>query len=1133
MTSSVDKTFDFSKSDFLYRSILETAPIGILIFNNEFLVKFVNNNFFHFSGVINGKPSDILGKSIYEYRLFEGADLRKDLNELREGSVFEKVLDTARTISGIKISIIVKCVPILSEGKFNGGIIIVEDVKISPAKEETAFIHSQNFQNFLLLVSDCYFFTDKEGTIRLCSSKGYDDFSFLFEPEITKGIKRPQKLSGILFKKILETVVSSNKTIWTELPYIKNNSEHKANLTLIPLIEEGSEAEFIIVLVKDVSKETDLVTINDQEIKELRKYQQITAKVLDGLIGFDNDGRIFFWNESSVKLFGLTRSEVYGKFIGKIFQQIDLPFLENMIAELKKNRLWEGELKIGEDESIADFYKVKVAVIEDESEENYYMLCSNVTQKVKAEKELRQSEEKFRNIVINSHEYICILDLNGKITYANPNFLESFEYTIEELTGINFGELVETSYLNQNQFDVQELISYRSQSIELPMINKKNQRIYVLASFSAAYDSNNVIQYYSVILTDITLKKESEKDLLLIRSVFEASHDGIALISSRKFVLVNDSFVQMFGFRSASEIIGQDPLDFVDKDDIQKVNKYIISAEENRDYPARFGFKGKKKNASIIELENSVSFYETNGEKFIVWVLRDISEEKKSQEALQISEERYRSISENIKESFYTEEFVEGKLHAVFYTPAIKQITGYSAEEFLGEEEKWQRIIYPDDVENTINRIRNLYNDSSRNFEVFEYRIIDALGNIIWIENKVTVKRNSKGEIQKVFGVVIDNTISKRAEEELKKSALELKELNEAKDRFISIISHDLRTPFSSILGFTDFLLSNSPDLTNEKREQYVRLIQESAKSMLGLVNSLLDYTRLQTGKIKFEPVRINAKEVVERSLQILSGAALQKKIELTSGINKDFYIHADEGLLLQVINNLVSNAIKFTNPEGKINVIASVDIEKRHVQFTIEDNGVGMNKEDISKLFKVDAKFTTPGTAGEKGTGLGLSLVADIVRKHGGNIWVESQEGKGSRFYFTIPIASTNILLVDDIKTDRLLYSKLIKNLIPQYNIIEAENGKAALELIKQSSPVLVITDHKMPVMTGYELVKQLNITDLRYKPPVIILSSDVNDTIKSEYRALGVEYIFQKPVNLSEFKNAIQMALRKAVFS
>lgn len=1133
MTPSSEKTFDFSKSDTLYKSILETAPIGILVFNNEFVVKFVNSNFFHFSGVLIGKPSDILGKSIYEYRLFEEVDLRKDLNELRDGSAFEKELVTARTISGIKISIIVKCVPILLEGKFNGGVIIVEDVKISPAKEEIAFIHSQNFQNFLNLLSDSFFFVDKEGSIKISSTKGYDEFSFLFETEITKGTKRPQKLSGILFKKLLESVIANSKTIWTELPYIINNTEHRANITLIPIMENGSKVEMVIVLVKDVTKESDAVSLDAEEISELKRYQQIVARVLDGVIGFDNEGKIFFWNESSARLFGLTRSEVYGKFIGKIFQQIDQEYFTNLLEQLHNNKFWEGEFKIGEDESVAEYFTVKIGTIDDESKEAYFMLCSNITHKVKIEKELRQSEEKFRNIVINSHEYICILDLNGRITYANPYFLESFEFTSEEITKMNFGDLVDSSFLNPNQFDVNELTSYSSRSIELPLINKKGQRIFVLASFSAAYDANDVIQYYSVILTDITLKKESEKDLLLIRSIFEASHDGIALISKKKFVLVNDSFVRMFGYRSASEIIGQDPLDFVDKDDIIKVSRYIKNAEEGDDSPARYDFKGRRRNNVLIELENSVSFYETNDEKFIVWVLRDITEEKKSQEALQISEERYRSISENIKESIYTAEMVDGNLKTVFYTPTIKQITGYNAEEFLGEIEKWEKIIHPDDIEETKSKMKNLFNNPARNFESFEYRIIDALGNIIWIENKITIKRDSKGEIQKLFGVVSDITISRRAEEELKKSASELKELNEAKDRFISIISHDLRTPFSSILGFTDFLLSKDPDLNDEKREQYVRYIQESAQSMLGLVNSLLDYTRLQTGKIKFEPERINAKGVIDKSIQILSGAALQKNITLVSTLDKDFYIHADEGLMLQVVNNLISNAIKFTKNEGTIKVNALVDIDRRQVQFSVEDNGVGMRKEDIAKLFKVDAKFTTPGTAGEKGSGLGLSLVADIVRKHGGEIWVESQLGLGSRFFFTIPIASTNILLVDDIKTDRLLYAKLIKNLVPQYKIIEAENGKIALDLIKQNSPVLVISDHKMPVMTGYDLVKQLNITDLRYKPPVIILSSDINEAVQSEYRELGVEYIFQKPVNLSDFKNAIQMALRKAVYN
>lgn len=1128
----MDKTFDFTKNDLSFREALESAPVGILIFDSEFLIKYINKNFFHFNGVVKSSPADVAGKSIYEYRIFEDVDIRKDLNELRGGSAFEKELITSRTLSGSKISIVIKCVPVFSGTDFYGGIIIIEDVKISSAVTEILQIHSQSFQNFLYLICDFFFFIDSEGNIKTSLPKNYDDYSVLFEHDTSKQTKHPSKLSNILFKKLLDSVVSGKKTIEAEIPFFKGTKEDRLKVTLIPMKEEESKVEIIIALVKNVTAESGAKVFADEEIKELRRYQHMITNILDGVVGLDKDGKITFWNESAAKLFGLTRSEVYGKFIGKIFNQINPAYFEKLKNELAEQKLWEGQFKIGEDDSIAEVFAVRIGILHEEGGDNFIMLCSNITSREKLERELRQSEQRFRNVVTNSHEFICILDPNGKITYANPYFLETFQYSEEEITSLNFSDLVDTFYLASRSFNLNEIISYNTRSLELPLINKPGQRIHVLASFSAAADIGGVVEYYNVILTDITLKKESEKDLLLIRSLFEASHDGIALISKKKFVLVNDSFVRMFGYRSASEIIGQDPFDFVDEKDIQRVKTYVNSIDEGKDFSTRYDFTGKRRSNTSLEVEVSVSTYETDEEKFIVWVLRDVTEEKKAQEAMQLSEERYRSISENINESFWTGGLVNGELNTEFFTPAIKKISGYSSNEFVKDSSLWKKIIHPDDSEELEKKLQKFFVDQTRTFESFEYRILDLLGNTIWIENKINLKRNLKGEIQKVYGTISDITLSKKADEDLKKSARDLKELNEAKDRFISIVSHDLRTPFTSILGFTDFLLTEE-DLSKERQEQYVKFIQESAKSMLSLVNSLLDWTRLQTGRIKFEPERINSRIVVQKVIQILSGAAIQKNISLISEIDKDTFIHADENLLLQAFNNLVSNAIKFTKDGGSIRISANVNVEKRQIEFAVKDEGVGIRSEDLPKLFKVDAKFTTPGTAGEKGSGLGLSLVHDIILKHGGGIWVESEIGKGTKFIFSIPVASSNLLLVDDIKTDRLLYVKLLKSIVPNYNILEAENGKQAFDIIKQSSPALVITDHKMPLMSGYDLVKQINVTDLKYKPPVIILSSDINQAIESEYKELGVEFIFQKPVNLGSFKNAIERSLRKAVFS
>ncbi|MFA7227693.1 MAG: PAS domain S-box protein [Melioribacteraceae bacterium] len=1132
MASSSDKTFDASRTEISFRDILEFSPVGVLIFQRDWKVKFVNNNFFRFSGVVIDEPANVMGRSIYDNRLFYDSDIRDELNQIKKGETFEKEIVNTPTLRGGKVSILLKGAPIMFNNEYAGGVLILEDLRIDAAKTQGLLVQSDDFQKFLSAFNDCFIVVDREGNViaePLTSAETYD---FLFEPDSNRPLMSSRKISSLLFKKFLDKSFSQNEVITTLIPFIRNQREIPARVTLIPLSDSGEEVNCVIILVKDLSKETEISGLSEEEINELTKYQQIIATVIDGLIGVNKNGKITFWNESASNNFGLTRSEVFGKYLGKIFPAMNEKYFEELKETVRENKEWRGRLHIGEDEGIIEYFDAKMGMTGDGEEETYFILCTPITERVKKENELKKSEERFRNIVTNSHEFICTLNTRGKITYANPYFLEVFEYTEDEIVKLEFTDLIDSYYQNSEEFDFKKIVDDRLKTFELPLTTKYGQKIHVLSSFSPAEDAGGNIQYYNVILTDITLKKESEKDLMLIRSVFEASQNGIALLNKKRIILVNDSFVQMFNYKSASEILGHNPIDLIDEKDRDRVVNLMDAADEGKDAPSRFYFTGKRKNLARFEVENSVSYYEIENEKFAVWIVRDVTEEKKAQNALTVSEERYRSITENINESIWTAERQNGKLRAVFYTPGIKKITSHDAESFIEDPELWKKIIHPDDAEDVEDKMHKFYADSARNSEIFEYRIIDELGNVIWIENRITLVRDNNGEIEKIFGVVSDITLSKRAESELIKSSQNLKELNETKDRFISIISHDLRTPFSSILGFTDLLL-NDKELDAESRTQYIQYIQESSKSMLSLVNSLLDWTRLQTGSIKFEPERINVREIVNKSVQILSGSAMQKRINLTSELGRDFYVHADSGLILQVFNNLISNAIKFTKSEGSIKIGANVNIEKKQVEFSVKDSGVGISRDDIQKLFRVDTKFTTSGTSGEKGSGLGLSLVRDIILKHGGDIWVESETGKGSEFIFSIPVASSNILFVDDATADRLLYSKLINSLIPNYKILTAENGKEALDIVKQSSPALVITDHRMPVMSGYDLVKQLNMTELRYKPPVIVLSSDINKSIEAEYKDLGVEYVFQKPVSLATFKNAIERSLRKAIFS
>jgi len=350
------------------------------------------------------------------------------------------------------------------------------------------------------------------------------------------------------------------------------------------------------------------------------------------------------------------------------------------------------------------------------------------------------------------------------------------------------------------------------------------------------------------------------------------------------------------------------------------------------------------------------------------------------------------------------------------------------------------------------------------------------------------------------------------------------------KDRFISIISHDLRTPFSSILGFTE-LLSNDETLSKDERSQYISFIKESSNAMLSLVNSLLDWTRLQTGRMKFEPQKIQADTVIEKSINTLSGMSFQKGINVISNVGNDHFVFVDNDLIEQVFNNLLSNAIKFTSKDDKVEVSVKPSGTTRFLEFSIKDTGKGIKQENISKLFSVDTKFTSEGTSGEKGSGLGLSLVKDIIEKHGGKIWVESEYGTGTDFKFTLPTASANILIIDDNKTDRLLYSKILNNITPEYNVEVASNGKEALENIAVSPPALVITEHQMPEMNGYEFVQELIKANLANTLPVLVLSRKVERNVAQDYLELGIEFVFQKPVNLQSFKKSIEKSLRKGI--
>jgi len=229
-----------------------------------------------------------------------------------------------------------------------------------------------------------------------------------------------------------------------------------------------------------------------------------------------------------------------------------------------------------------------------------------------------------------------------------------------------------------------------------------------------------------------------------------------------------------------------------------------------------------------------------------------------------------------------------------------------------------------------------------------------------------------------------------------------LRELNASKDKFFSIIGHDLRQPFNSILGYTNLLIDEFDELSTDEKKLYLTSIKNSADNSFKLLDNLLQWARLQAGRIEINKEIIDPNYLIKSSVKLLSGIADEKNITIETNLEENLTAYADESMVAMIIRNLITNAIKFTNPGGKIKITSSS--HNKSIIVSVEDNGVGISKEDLANLFKIDVQHSALGTNKEKGTGLGLILVKEFLQKNNGKIRVVSELGKGSLFSFSLP---------------------------------------------------------------------------------------------------------------------------------
>jgi two-component system sensor histidine kinase/response regulator len=356
-------------------------------------------------------------------------------------------------------------------------------------------------------------------------------------------------------------------------------------------------------------------------------------------------------------------------------------------------------------------------------------------------------------------------------------------------------------------------------------------------------------------------------------------------------------------------------------------------------------------------------------------------------------------FNELIKNSFDMIVLLDSNGVQHYVSESCERILGFKQEELINIP-IIETMIHPDDQEKTKAGLNEIIKKSANGGT--QYRHQHKNGSWVYLEAFGTNQINNP-LIKSVVLNVRDITERKKAEKELIESRARLSEANSTKDRFFSIIGHDLMSPFNSIVGFSEILLKRINKKDYNDIENYARIIYDSSQRAINLLTNLLEWSRTQTGRIECNLEYLELVTKINDVVDLLDESAQQKSISILKKLPEDMPILADKAMVETILRNLISNAIKFTNSGGEI--IISIEQKSKELIVSVADNGVGIEKENFDNLFRIDYSYSTLGTNKEKGTGLGLLICKEFIEMHGGKIWAESNELRGSIFYFSLPL--------------------------------------------------------------------------------------------------------------------------------
>jgi hypothetical protein len=871
---------------------------------------------------------------------------------------------------------------------------------------------------------------------KLCDIVGYTSEELL--GGAFQNITHPDDLNPDI-KYVSQMLASEIQTYSIEKRYIrKDNSCIWINLTVSLVRDFSGSPKYFICVIKDI-------TARKQAEESLRVQQEFLRQVIDTLPHLifvkDENGKFILVNQGLANIYGTTIENLIGK------SDADFnPNQEEVEQFLGDDRQVMDSLqeKIIPEEKVTDFtgkvnwfQTIKKPLISPEGTARQLLaIATNITPRKQAEEALRKSEELYRTLVSNfPNGAVLLFDHNLRYTLAEGLGLAEIGLTKENLPGKTIWEVFPPEMCNIVEPSYRAALAGATTVMEVPYANHfymmhvlpvKNEQEEVLAGMvmtqniteqkqaeaalqKAKDDLKIEVQNRTLKLCDTidqlwheiaerqrveNALRESEERF---RNLVETTSNWVWEIDENAvYTYVNSKVQEILGYEPEA-VLGKTPLDFMPPEQAQSVANFINSMASLQQPFIFLENIHLHKDGHIVIVETSgVPFYDAEGQfKGYRGVNRDITLRKQAEKALRESEERFRLLAENSTDmiSRHTPDGIY-----LYVSPACYTLLGYKPEEMIGHSA--YEFLHPDDVVVLAQNQQNILDDSD--IYTIAFRSRHRNGHYIWLESTARSVRDAQtGAVNEIHVASRDITERKRAEADIQKALLKEKQLNELKSNFVSMTSHEFRTPLTIILSSAQLIENYGHKWTEEKKRTYLQRIKIGGKRITQLLDDILVVGKADAGKLQLEPAPLNLVEFCHSLVEEMQlGDRSQHTIEF---INQADYPDAcmDEKLLQRILYNLLSNALKYS-PSGSI-VRFELTHENEMAVFKVQDQGIGIPEADQKHLFDSFQRASNVGTI--PGTGLGLAIVKKCVDLQGGAIAVSSEVGVGTLITVRLPL--------------------------------------------------------------------------------------------------------------------------------